>query len=253
MQQKFQLKITKPCLESVDSMSAHPQGYYCHSCEKKVVDFTEKLPLEIAQFFTEHRHERVCGRFLRHQLETDYVYWDTHRKMPSMKYAAGFLVSMLLSEQVAAENLALKPIIEQSLDKKENHKALSIKGQVIDEATSKGVYAKISVSKGMTVCYTGETDANGFFDFSIKESEGGKVYITVFSEKHQFKHSVVQLGQFMENPTHQIKVKSASPAPVVKKEKEYIYESGGDVMGDVMPFYPPPLPPPPAPTPRKKN
>jgi hypothetical protein len=253
MQQKFQLKITKPCSESLDNMSAHPQGYYCHSCEKKVVDFTEKLPSEIAQFFTEHRHERVCGRFQKHQLETDYAYLDTNRKMPSMKYAAGFLVSMLLSEQIAAENLALKPLTEQIKDNNQNPKALNIKGQVIAEATGKGVSAKISVSKGMTVCYTGATDANGFFDFSIKEQEGGKMYITVFNENHQFPHSVLPLEQFMGNPARQIKVKvkSAPAAQVVKTETAHPYESEGDIMGDVMPSFPPP--PPPAPTPRKKN
>ncbi|MEO0043948.1 MAG: hypothetical protein RL329_3396 [Bacteroidota bacterium] len=77
--QTFQLEIATPCAEPLDQMAPHPQGFYCHTCKHKVIDFTEKLPSEIAQFFTKHAQDDICGRFYDHQLEED--------KCPFIRYA----------------------------------------------------------------------------------------------------------------------------------------------------------------------
>ena len=59
------VRIPKPCHESWGDMTPTQQGKFCLSCEKEVVDFSEKSAEEIINFFhlRTNTEERVCGRF----------------------------------------------------------------------------------------------------------------------------------------------------------------------------------------------
>ncbi|AWI24880.1 hypothetical protein HYN49_02660 [Flavobacterium pallidum] len=49
-------------------MSPEEAGRSCGSCAKTVVDFTEMLPEQVRGYFSNHEHEKICGRFKTSQL-----------------------------------------------------------------------------------------------------------------------------------------------------------------------------------------
>lgn len=59
------VKIPEPCHESWDKMTPTQQGKFCLSCEKEVVDFSQKSTNEIINYFQSRGNskERLCGIF----------------------------------------------------------------------------------------------------------------------------------------------------------------------------------------------
>lgn len=59
------VKIPEPCHESWDKMTPTQQGKFCLSCNKEVVDFSQKSTNEIINYFQSrgNNKERLCGRF----------------------------------------------------------------------------------------------------------------------------------------------------------------------------------------------
>jgi len=47
-------------------------GRFCGSCEKSVVDFTNMSDFSIVNYLENHKHEKVCGRFTKPQLDRVY-------------------------------------------------------------------------------------------------------------------------------------------------------------------------------------
>jgi Secretion system C-terminal sorting domain len=58
----FKISIPTPCHEDWKKMSPNSNGRFCSSCEKTVVDFTNKKSVEIKSFLDNSTGE-VCGRF----------------------------------------------------------------------------------------------------------------------------------------------------------------------------------------------
>lgn len=67
--QKFQISIQSPCHENWALMTPEERGRFCSVCSKTVMDFTEQSEEEIERFIEEHRNEKLCGRFLKTQLQ----------------------------------------------------------------------------------------------------------------------------------------------------------------------------------------
>lgn len=67
------IHIPKPCNENWEIMSPQGKGRFCSVCNKCVIDFTQKQPEEIKQFFVERKDENICGRFYNHQLTNNKV------------------------------------------------------------------------------------------------------------------------------------------------------------------------------------
>mgnify|MGYP000020582855 CR=1 FL=1 len=61
--------IPNPCSADWNKMKIGIQSRYCNSCEKSVVDFTEKTREEILTYLLMHKHQRVCGHIRRSQLD----------------------------------------------------------------------------------------------------------------------------------------------------------------------------------------
>lgn len=62
------MKIEKPCTENFSGMTKNNLGRHCSSCNKTVVDFTNKSIEEIKSHLASSTGE-VCGRFKSLQLE----------------------------------------------------------------------------------------------------------------------------------------------------------------------------------------
>lgn len=65
------LHIPDPCSEKWQTMYPAKNGRFCSVCEKCVIDFTEKNHQEILEILDEKSNERICGRFLNHQLQNE--------------------------------------------------------------------------------------------------------------------------------------------------------------------------------------
>src|SRR5690606_5620792 len=62
------LNIPTPCSEQWGNFTKTPQGGFCSSCQKTVIDFTTMTDDEILAFFkTKPAH--TCGRFRPNQLK----------------------------------------------------------------------------------------------------------------------------------------------------------------------------------------
>ena len=85
--QKIQLSIPEPCHENWQNMTPKDQGRFCNSCAKVVVDFSTMADVEVLNYFSNLKNEKVCGRVLPVQLEAPismpvtpnkrkYWYWN---------------------------------------------------------------------------------------------------------------------------------------------------------------------------------
>lgn len=68
----IQYSIQNSCDESWNDMKPESSGRFCGSCEKLVVDFTSMSDFSIVNYLESHKHEKVCGRFTKPQLDRVY-------------------------------------------------------------------------------------------------------------------------------------------------------------------------------------
>ena len=65
----MKISINEPCHENWDKMTPNDKGAFCLSCQKNVVDFSNKTITQIKDFFRKKTEaESVCGRFDESQL-----------------------------------------------------------------------------------------------------------------------------------------------------------------------------------------
>lgn len=65
----MKVSINTPCHENWDAMEPNEKGAFCLSCQKSVVDFSNKTTNEIKSFFRSIADtQKVCGRFKEEQL-----------------------------------------------------------------------------------------------------------------------------------------------------------------------------------------
>lgn len=62
------LRLPQPCQESWDAMTPTGPGRHCATCQKTVVDFTQKTDGELLAYFRQARPDQTCGRFRSAQL-----------------------------------------------------------------------------------------------------------------------------------------------------------------------------------------
>ena len=84
MAKKLQLQVPTPCHENWGNMTATEKGRFCASCQKQVIDFSNKSDREIAMFFKKPSTGSVCGRFMDDQLNRDIEI--PKKRIPWLKY-----------------------------------------------------------------------------------------------------------------------------------------------------------------------
>ncbi len=96
--------IKVPCPANWDKMKIGVNSRFCGSCEKNVVDFTQKTREEILEYLILHYGTKTCGRFYRHQLDyadTDFMVTvqalSTKQKDPRLAMAILVFGSMLMT------------------------------------------------------------------------------------------------------------------------------------------------------------
>src|SRR5688572_3652278 len=105
MKKNLTISIPKPCSEKWTDFAPAPNGGFCGSCSKLVIDFTKMNDDEILHFFSNNAGH-ACGRFRQDQLKS-YRMIAPPKINPGLGLArAGFLSLLLLlvNKQNFAQN-----------------------------------------------------------------------------------------------------------------------------------------------------
>jgi hypothetical protein len=68
MKNSFRISVKEPCVEKFENFVVTPDGGFCDSCQKEVIDFITLSDKELLQHFNKNSNE-VCGRFKKSQLK----------------------------------------------------------------------------------------------------------------------------------------------------------------------------------------
>lgn len=68
MRNKIAINLDTPCSENPADFQPTSNGGFCQSCQKEVIDFTQKTERELYQFFEQANGASVCGKFKQQQL-----------------------------------------------------------------------------------------------------------------------------------------------------------------------------------------
>lgn len=172
---RYKIHIPDPCSEDPKNFSATPNGGFCHSCQKKVVDFRKMSQTEVFDFLNKNSSSR-CGIFDPDQLTIPKNKIPKNVKFPSF-WAFGFLGIMGCSLPMVAQASIQSPIEQIPIAPKEITKSdtaylpkRTIKGRVIsfyfnEKQALTGTRIAIKGTPKGTVA-----DQKGYFELEVPDS-----------------------------------------------------------------------------------
>lgn len=186
MKNSLNLSIANPCHEKWENFEHGPNGGFCSSCRKTVVDMTRMSDQEILRFFTQ-KPSGTCGRLRADQLKHYPLPKEFAPVSPGITLLkAGFLslvFAFLNSEGYAASVHAWKPEIEVHPNASVSTERIArtgsgerINGTIRDAETGDLMPGVNVVLKGST--HGTSTDANGKFHFPVDVKEGDVLVIS---------------------------------------------------------------------------
>ncbi|MBX2892484.1 MAG: carboxypeptidase-like regulatory domain-containing protein [Saprospiraceae bacterium] len=193
------ISIPAPCHEKWLKMKpVRHDCRFCATCEKQVVDFTNKTDTEILEHFKK-KNGKICGRFRQEQLDRP-LYTPTLKRVVQARRsgltAAAASVAVLLMAQQPLDDQHLAPVqteqspVQQAHTKtgkvapphiKKQNATRIISGKVVDEYTERGLEnVKVKLCNSQ---YRTTTDANGIFtlEVPIKKLQNGPAKIRLSS------------------------------------------------------------------------
>jgi hypothetical protein len=185
MKKSVSLSIPRPCAESWNNFTPTPEGGFCGSCQKTVIDFTRMSDRQILDYLAKKR-AHTCGRFRADQLKT-YTFPEPNSIRPGLTLLrAGILglLFLLTSRPAGSKNtVPVMPTVEMTqstshpgIDEETPARAERwIKGVVRDE-TGEPLPGVNVLRKGTTQGTV--TDAYGRFEFPEKLNVGDVLIFT---------------------------------------------------------------------------
>ena len=176
MNNPFNLNIKTPCHENFNKFSPTPEGGFCGSCQKEVIDFTKMNSEEIISFFKTKETQNTCGRFKSTQLKT---YNEKKIKRLGLFTGIGLGILSLFSINTAqAQNVKKDTKFDKNTTKAtvfQVKKDITVKGKLLDE-TGLPLPAVIVLLEGTTTSTTTDFDGDFVFPEQLKRGD-----ILVFS------------------------------------------------------------------------
>ena len=181
MPKQIQITIPEPCHEKWSEMTPVKEGFFCRSCQKNVIDFSNKTENEIYEII--NRSEgKMCGRFTTHQLQNPVRKTELHNSLFNWRAIAASIGALVATEKLSAyadtgakPKVVAKEVKQISL-KKEQEKCADtiamvrptvIKGQVIDKQTREGLDGAILKYHNVNRGYV--TDTAGYFTVNYED------------------------------------------------------------------------------------
>lgn len=177
MKNQFSLNIKTPCHENFNQFSQTPDGGFCGSCDKEVIDFTKMNTQDLVNYFQNQKRQNTCGRFNRSQLSTVN---ENHQQSKNLSLVGSFGLACIMAfsmntiQAQESQNPTKTPINTQEVQNSAFQNSFIVKGNVYDNSEPLvGVNVTLEGTKTGTV-----TDFNGHFEFPIKLKKGD---VLVFS------------------------------------------------------------------------
>jgi hypothetical protein len=172
MKKSVSLSIPRPCAESWSTFTPTPDGGFCGSCQKTVIDFTRMSDQQILDYLAKKR-ANTCGRFRADQLKT-YTFPEPNSIRPGLTLLrAGILGLLLLLTSRPAGSKTNVPVMSTvEMTPRASHPGVDGATKSYEERWVKGIVRDeeglplpgVSViRKGTTQSI--QTDASGRFEF----------------------------------------------------------------------------------------
>lgn len=119
----LQVNISEPCHEDWNKMTTTQCGAFCKSCQKEVIDFTNKSEAQIVDILSQVKG-KVCGRFTADKLNTPLSKYEPDTEWYSWKkwaVAAGVLFG---TGYVSADVFDLNPKLPDTSQLDNNRRML---------------------------------------------------------------------------------------------------------------------------------
>lgn len=181
--QNFQLNIQNPCHEAWEGFKPTPEGGFCASCQKNVIDFSAMTESQLVAYFrdlpTENQH--LCGRFRNDQLQKDYRIEEwfpafsvsdkmVHYEIPISQFrqSQNKISLPLIHHKKIIRNMTVAlltfAIIEQGCGQQKQ-----LSGQVVDASDGSPLPGVSIVIKGTKKGVA--SDVNGKYQLSVNEQD----------------------------------------------------------------------------------
>ncbi len=179
---KLQLLLTNPCLKHWDDLHSSNKGRYCDSCDKHIVDLSEKTDAQLIAFF-KRKKEDTCGRLLASQLGRELV---LPQSKPNWHWLLPLAVGAIIVSPVQATELrpivihkdqtsTLAPALVQT-SVNTDVTADTLRGRVIDGQSGKPLTGVKVKQKGFANVVA-ITDSAGKFEFSTAEGHLASTFV----------------------------------------------------------------------------
>jgi hypothetical protein len=182
MEQKFNLTIAKPCSEKFNKFRQTPQGGFCNSCQKEVIDFRKLRDEQIVKYFNNNKGN-TCGYFDTSQLNRTITKTDfkqsTHFRFFRVAAIAFLSFSSLHHIQAQEQKHKIEVVQnENQLKDSQSHKSesqQSLLTGIVADASGPLPGANI-ILKGTAIGTS--TDFDGEFEFPKVLKEGDVLVIS---------------------------------------------------------------------------
>ena len=168
MKNQFSLDIKEPCSKNYNQFTPTPNGGFCNSCTKEVIDFTTMSAQETIAYFKNNSSKTTCGRFNSYQLKT---YEVPPKKSKRLSLLSGIgLACLSLFSFTTVQGQVIKKQNNTSEDdaskiiSQKHDKEFVVKGTVADET---GPLPGVNIVLEGTRIGT-STDFDGNFTFPEK-------------------------------------------------------------------------------------
>ncbi|PWH81982.1 hypothetical protein DIS18_11985 [Algibacter marinivivus] len=176
MEQKFNLKISKPCSEKFNQFNKTKAGGFCNSCEKEVIDFRKMSDKELINYFTNKEH-KTCGYFKTSQLK-EYTQINEIRRTSKFKFlriAAVAFISLTSLHHIQAQEQKPKSEIVQKSNEISNSQ--NNKSEVQEKLFSGTIFDESGPLPGANIVLKGTSigtisNFDGEFEFPKTLKEG---------------------------------------------------------------------------------
>lgn len=126
MQDQPTVRLNFTCNRNWEDMTIVENGHFCNDCQKKVVDFTDKTPDEIAAYLISST-TKVCGRFQQSQLSPS-------RPKPVWKRwlsAAAMFVTVFIGVKEASAQTKASGDSTNSINQKDKRNNYALGGEIV--------------------------------------------------------------------------------------------------------------------------
>lgn len=183
MQKIFKLNIQNPCHEAWEGFKPTPEGGFCASCQKNVIDFSAMTESQLVAYFRDlpTENQDLCGRFRKDQLQKDYrieEWFPTfsisdkiiHYEIPISQFRdSKTKISLPLIRRMKIVRNMTVAILTVAMIEQGCGQQKQLSGQVVDASDGSPLPGVSIVIKGTKKGVA--SDANGRYQLSVNEQD----------------------------------------------------------------------------------